>query len=199
MNKTSFRPTFDVALPFDAGIVRTFFKSNLLRTECEFVHPLPRTSKDDVYHRAVFRFDQSLVGVLYSATAQYVRHPFRDITARVNRAYLASGRNLEVQMFASGIVVALTHGVLLCLFAAIAQMFVALGGGDSFRHLNVKNLFAFAILLPCYFGQSPVSPACCLYGHPSHRRMSVGVLGSPFPLFSGRRASPDACYNWKDI
>jgi hypothetical protein len=29
--------------------------------------------------------------------------------------------------------------------------------------------------------------------------MSVGVLGSPFPLFSGRRASPDACYNWKDI
>jgi hypothetical protein len=25
------------------------------------------------------------------------------------------------------------------------------------------------------------------------------VLGSPFPLFSGRRASPDACYNWKDI
>ena len=105
----------------------------------------------------VFRFDQSLVGVLYSATGPILipPTPFRDITARVNRAYLASGRNLEVQMFASGIVVALTHGVLLCLFAAIAQMFVALGGGDSFRHLNVKNLFAFAILLPCYFGQSP--------------------------------------------
>ena len=42
-------------------------------------------------------------------------------------AYLASGRNLEVQMFAGGIVVALTHGVLLCLFAAIAQMFRCLG------------------------------------------------------------------------
>ena len=120
------------------------------------MHPLPRTSKDDVYHRAVFRFDQSLVGVLYSATAQYVRHPFRDITARVNRAYLASGGNLEVQMFASGIVVALTHGVLLCLFAAIAQMFVALGGGDSFRHLNVKNLFCICHTAnPYYTNRDP--------------------------------------------
>lgn len=25
-----------------------------------------------------------------------------------------------------------------------------------------------------------------------------GVLGSPFPLFGGRRASPDASYNWQD-
>lgn len=193
------RPTFDVALPFDAGIVRTFFKIHLLRAESEFVHPLPRTAENDVYHRAVFRFNQSLVGVFDPATAQYVRYPFRDIAARVDGANLASGHNLEVQMFAGGVVVALAHGVLLRLFAAITQVFVALGGGDPFRYLNIENLFCICHTVFVLFRTIPRVPACCLLGHFSLRRQSAGVLGSPFPLFSGRRASPDACYNWKDI
>ncbi|MFK2323374.1 hypothetical protein ACIXR2_06440 [Bacteroides fragilis] len=66
-------------------------------------------------------------------------------------------------MFAGGVVVALAHGVLLRLFAAITQVFVALGGGDPFRYLNIENLFAFAILFSCCFGQFPVSQlAACL-------------------------------------
>ena len=31
-------PAFNVTLPFDAGIVRTFFKVHLLRTESKFLH-----------------------------------------------------------------------------------------------------------------------------------------------------------------
>ena len=154
------------------------------------MHPLPRTSKDDVYHRAVFRFDQSLVGVLYSATAQYVRHPFRDITARVNRAYLASGRNLEVQMFASGIVVALTHGVLLCLFAAIAQMFVALGGGDSFRHLNVKNLFCICHTASVLFRTIPRVPSLLLVRTPFPPTNVGRGIRLPLPFVQWQTGKP---------
>ena len=35
------RPAFNVSLPFDACIVRTFFKVHLLRTESKFLHSLP--------------------------------------------------------------------------------------------------------------------------------------------------------------
>lgn len=58
-------------------------------------------------------------------------------------------------MFAGGVVVALAHGVLLRLFAAITQVFVALGGGDPFRYLNIENLFAFAILFRVVSDNSP--------------------------------------------
>ena len=38
---------------------------------------------------------------------------------------------------------------------------------------------------------APRVPACRLYGHCCRRQMSSGVLGSRFPSFCGRRASPD--------
>ena len=45
--------------------------------------------------------------------------------------------------------------------------------------LNFKYRFAFAILFSLLFRTIPRVSACCLHGHRSHRRMSVGVLGSP--------------------
>ncbi|WP_342975298.1 hypothetical protein [Phocaeicola dorei] len=41
-------------------------------------------------------------------------------------------------------------------------------------------------------------PACCLSGHPSHRRQAGGVLGSPFPslVADGQARMPP--YNWQD-
>ena len=101
---------------------------------------------------------------------QYVCYPFRDIAARVDGADLASGRNLEVQMFAGGIIVAFTHGVFLRLFTAIAQVFVALGGCDSFRHMYVKYLFCICHIVSVLYCTIHHVPACCLFGHASLRR-----------------------------
>lgn len=41
-------------------------------------------------------------------------------------------------------------------------------------------------------------PCLQIVWQPSRRRTVVGVLGSPFPLFRGRRASPCASYNRQD-
>lgn len=76
-------------------------------------------------------------------------------------------------------------------------MLVALGGGDAFRHLNVEHLFCICHIVFVLFRSIHRVPAGCSKGHPSHRRKAGGVLGSPLPLFRGRRASPRACYNWQ--
>lgn len=65
-------------------------------------------------------------------TVQDVRHPFGNAPARVYGAYFTTGGNLEVQLFARRVVIALFHGVLFRLFAAVTLMLVALGGGDAF-------------------------------------------------------------------
>ena len=162
------------------------------------MHPFARSAENDIYHRAELRFSQSFVGVFDSATAQYVCHPFRDVAGRVDGTYLASGCNLEVQVFARGVVVAFAHGVFLRTFATITQMFVALGGGDAFRHMHIEHLFLICHTVFLLLRTILRVPACCLYGHRSRRRMSVGVLGSPFPLFRGIRASPCVSYNRQD-
>ena len=77
--------------------------------------------------RAVLWFNQAFIGVFNPTPVQYVRHPFGNAAACINGAHLASGRNLEVQVFACGVVIPLIHSVLFRPFTAIAQMFVALG------------------------------------------------------------------------
>ena len=51
-----------------------------------------------------------------------------------------SGRNLEVQVFACGVVIPLIHSVLFRPFTAVTQMFVALGCGDAFRPVSYTHL-----------------------------------------------------------
>ena len=155
------------------GIVRIFLEIHFLRAECEFVHPLTGTAENEVHHRAVLRFCQSFVGVFDSTPLQYVRHPFGNVAARVNGTYLASGRNLEVQVFACGVVIPLIHSVLFRPFTAVTQMFVALGCGDAFRHLHIKYLFLICHTLFVLFGQSVLSQlAACPDSLPTVDRLS---------------------------
>lgn len=155
------------------GIVRIFLEIHFLRAECEFVHPFTGAAENEVHHRAVLRFCQSFVGVFDSTPLQYVRHPFGNAAACINGAHLASGRNLEVQVFACGIVIPLIHSILFRLFTAIAQMFVALRGGNTFRHPNIKYLFLICHTLFVLFGQSVLSQlAACPDSLPTVDRRS---------------------------
>ena len=114
------------------AIVRIFFVIHLLTAKGKFLHALSGSAENDVHHRTVFRFGQSLIGIFDSAESQYVRHPFRNIAARVNGTYFPAGHDFKIQVFACGVVVAFGHGIFFRPFAAVAQMLVALGGSNAF-------------------------------------------------------------------
>ena len=168
------RPQFYFRFPGYAAVVRTLLEIHLLLAEGELTHKLTGAAENDVDHRSVFGFKQSLVRVFNTTLTEIVCHPFRNAPAFVHRAHFRAVYYLEIQMLPCRIIVALFHGVFRRLLTAVAQMFIALGGSDAFGDPNVENLFCICHTFLVLFRTILRVPACCLPGHPPNDGSHLG-------------------------
>ncbi len=182
-------PLLNFRLSDDPAVVRSLLEIYILLSKGKLPHQLAGAAEDNVDHRPVLGLHQSFVRVLNTPQTETVGHPIRNAPAFVHRTHLAV-YYLKVQMFPCRVVVTFLHGIFRRLLTAVTQMFVALGGGDSFGDLNVENLFCI-----CHTASSvALDNLSCPSLLPAWTSLPmapvIGVLGSPIGFITGRQASP---------
>ena len=142
-------------------------EDNLLVTEGKLTHLPLRTAENEVRHRSETWLSQSLIFVLDATSSQVLSHHLWDGLALVDRCYLASLGNLEVQMLSAEVIVTLGNGYLPSPVAPVSLVFTAESGGASLTSPDVQYLLCYSFhiydMLICVSKNSV--PACCLGGH----------------------------------
>ena len=105
-------PLFNITTALQVGVIGILAHLHLLVTECQFQHPVAAASKDEVDHRPEAWLSQPLVGVIDATRRKVLGDALRYAPGLIDRQYLATTDNLEVQVFACRVIVARSHCML---------------------------------------------------------------------------------------